>query len=261
LNKRNEKIDSRIAFTWSSNRAFGAEREPAISVLLAAYNEAKSIRGFVKSCYEEICEKLPAELMVAEDGSTDGTREILLSLKNELPIVLLSSYNRKGYAKGLIDALGNCSGDWVFFSDSDGQYSLSNFWNLWDQRACYDMIIGCKIHRREAAHRIILAKGFHKIVNSLFGLSLHDADCGFRLIRKEVVRSVIKEVKLLEYSFWAEFTIRACLKGFRVCEVPISHSNRAHGNTHIYEPSRIPMIVLKQFRGLARLYSEVKRNH
>jgi hypothetical protein len=43
--------------------------------------------------------------------------------------------------------------------------------------------------------------------------------------------------------------------------VPISHSNRAHGNTHIYEPSRIPMIVLKQFRGLARLYSEVKRNH
>lgn len=244
----------------SSSRGVGfeLERRPLV-VLLPAYNEVNTIVDVVKTYYAEVCEKMHAQLVVAEDGSTDGTREILVSLRSELPIVLMSDHSRKGYAKGVSDALRSCSSDWIFFSDSDGQYFPSDFWNLWTQRNGCDMIVGCKVHRREAAHRIVLARGFHKIVNGLFGLSLHDADCGFRLIRKDVIRSVVDEVKFLEYSFWAEFTIRACLKGFRVCEVPINHSSRASGETHIYKPSKIPMIVLKQLRGLARLYSDVKK--
>ena len=237
------------------------EEKPKISILLPAYNEAEIISDIVRAYHSEICGKLPAELVVAEDGSTDGTREILFSLRDELPIVVLSDHNRKGYAKGVKDALNSCGGDWVFFSDSDGQYSPSNFWNLWEHRDGYDMIIGRKLRRSEGIHRTILAKGFHGIANGLFGLGLHDADCGFRLIRRKVIRSVIDEVKFLRYSFWAEFTIRACLKGLRVCEVPINHASRTYGSTQIYKPSKIPMIVLKQLRGLARLYTDVKNGH
>jgi glycosyltransferase involved in cell wall biosynthesis len=233
--------------------------EPEISVLLPAYNEAKTISNVVKSYYEEICERLPAELIVVEDGSTDGTREILSSLRNEFPVVVNSDPSRKGYAKGVSDALRKCNRDWVFFSDSDGQYSPSDFWNLWECRRSYDMIIGRKVHRREGMHRIILAKGFHQIVNGSFGLNLHDADCGFRLIRREVIKSVIDDVKFLKYSFWAEFTIRACMKGFKIREVPINHSNRTFGNSQIYKPSKIPTIVLKQFMGLLHLYADVKK--
>jgi glycosyltransferase involved in cell wall biosynthesis len=232
-----------------------------ISVLLVAYNEADSIRDIVTSYYKEICSKLSAELIVAEDGSNDGTKEILISLKDELPIVLLSANKRKGYANGVNDGLRKCKGDWVFFSDSDGQYLPSDFWKLWEQRDGNNMIIGAKMHRREAVHRTILARGFHKILNRNFRLSLHDADCGFRLIRKDVIQSIIDEVRFLEYSYWAEFTIRACLKGFKICEVPISHRARIHGETHIYKNSKIPMIILKQLKGLTYLYSEVKPDH
>lgn len=234
------------------------EEKPKISILLPAHNEAGNISSIVRAYHSEICGKLPAELVVAEDGSTDGTREILFSLRDELPIVVLSDHNRKGYANGVKDALNSCGGDWVFFSDSDGQYFPSNFWNLWEHRSGHDMVVGRKLRRSEGIHRTILAKGFHRIVNGAFGLSLHDSDCGFRLIRKEVVRSVIDEVRFLKYSFWAEFTIRACLRGFRVCEVPISHGSRAFGNTQIYGFSKLPMIVLKQLRGLSRLYFDTK---
>ena len=240
---------------------FRLEERPEISVLLIAYNEAETISGIVKTYNDEICRKLPSLIIVAEDGSTDGTKEILASLKNELPFVLLSDPNRKGYAKAVSDALRYCNSDWVFFSDSDGQYSPSDFWKLWKQHDYYDMVIGSKVRRSESMHRTVLAKGFHEIANGLFGLNLHDSDCGFRLVRKEVISLIIDEVRFLKYSFWAEFTIRACLEGFRIREVPIKHSSRAHGNTHIYEPSKIPMIVLKQLKGLAHLYVDVRNSH
>jgi hypothetical protein len=123
------------------------------------------------------------------------------------------------------------------------------------------MVIGRKVRRGERAHRIVLSKGFHKLVNGTFGLNLHDADCGFRLIRDEVISSVIDKVRFLDYSFWAEFTVRASLEGFRIVEVPISHGCRIGGGTQIYKPSKIAEIVIRQLEGLARLYVDVRSDH
>jgi len=242
-------------------KSFGLEfgEKSMLSVILPVHNEAEIISDIIRLYYDEICSRLPARLVVAEDGSIDGTREVLFALKREVPMVLLSDHNRKGYAKGVADALRICNSDWVFFSDSDGQYHASDFWRLWENRNGYDMVIGCKVCRNEGLHRVVLAKGFHALVNGLFGLNLHDADCGFRLIRREVIQSVLDEVRFLKYSFWAEFTIRSCLKGFQVCEVPIRHNARLHGDTHIYKPSKIPLIVLKQLKDLAHLYADLRK--
>jgi glycosyltransferase involved in cell wall biosynthesis len=237
----------------------GLNVTPVVSIVMPAYNEADTIKDVVIEYYEEIVNKLPSKLIVAEDGSIDRTPEILSSLADEIPISLFSDRNRKGYAKGVGDALKKCKAQWIFFSDSDGQYSPNDFWRLWENRNGYDMIIGRKLHRSEGIHRTVLSKGFHGIFNQLFSLSLHDADCGFRLIRKDVIQSVVDEARFLKYSFWAEFTIRACLKGFRVREVPINHTSRTNGGTRIYAPSRIPIIVLKQLKDLALLYTDIKR--
>jgi glycosyltransferase involved in cell wall biosynthesis len=232
---------------------------PLIDVLMPAYNEVSSIRNVVLEYYDEIGRKLPSRFIVAEDGSYDGTKDVLLSLKTEIPISLFCGPVRKGYTKGVGDALKKCRGEWIFFSDSDGQYSPSDFWRLWENRYKYDMVVGRKLHRSEGAYRTVLSNGFHGIANNLFGLNLHDTDCGFRLIRKELVDSILSEVKCLEYSFWSEFTIRTCLRGYKVLEVPISHASRMSGKTQIYKPSKIPMIVLKQIKGLASLFVETRK--
>jgi len=231
---------------------------PIVDVVLPAYNEVDVIKDIVVDYYNEIGQKLPSNLIVAEDGSDDGTREILHALRKDVPIYLFCDSRRKGYSKGVGDALKRCNSEWIFFSDSDGQYSPSDFWQLWENRYGYDMVIGRKLHRSEGIYRTVLSKGFHSLANNLFGLNLHDSDCGFRLIRKELVEEIVNDVRFLEYSFWSEFTIRSCLKDFKVLEVPIRHSSRANGNTRIYSPEKIPLIVLKQLKGLTELFAEMR---
>jgi dolichol-phosphate mannosyltransferase len=233
---------------------------PILDIVLPVHNEAKSIRDVLLNYYNEIATKLPSRLIVAEDGSTDGTRQILEELNRTINMSLFCDNKRKGFAKGVRDALKRCDSEWVFFSDADGQYSPSDFWQLWENREYYDIIIGHKVVRNENIHRLILAKGFHAIANNLFQISLHDADCGFRLIRKNVIDSVIEEIGCLPFSYNAEFTIRSCLKGFRVLEVPISHFSRRTGQTQIYTPSKIPLIIAKQLRGLAELFSQTRKD-
>jgi hypothetical protein len=62
----------------------------------------------------------------------------------------------------------------------------------------------------------------------------------------------------LKYSFWAELTIRACLKGFKVIEVPIRHSGRIGGSTRIYSPIKLPYIIFKQLEGLLELFAQTR---
>jgi glycosyltransferase involved in cell wall biosynthesis len=231
---------------------------PVVDVVLPVYNEVATIRRVILDFYKEIAVKMPVRLIVAEDGSDDGTRDVLLSLRNEIPISLFCDPRRKGFSKGVSDAFRRCRAQWVLFSDSDGQYFPSDFWRLWENRNGYDMIIGRKLIRNDGVHRKVLASGFHALTNALFDLKLHDADCGFRLVRKEVIDSVLDEVKCLKYSFNAEFAIRAALKGFKILEVPINHAYRARGETQIYKPSKIPFIVIKQLQGLAELYAEAR---
>jgi len=229
--------------------------KPLLSMVFPVHNEVSTIENVLLAYYKRIASKIPLEIIVAEDGSTDGTRQVLLSLRNRIPIKLCLGNGRKGYAKAVGDALKHANGDWIFFSDSDGQYRSLDFWTLWKKREDYDMVIGWKVRRTESPYRIFLQKGFHAIVKSLFGVGMHDIDCGFRLMRNEVVRKVIDEVNHLEYSFWAEFTIHAFSKGFRIGEAPISHNKRAHGSTHIYGMTKIPWIVLKEVIGLRNLRS------
>lgn len=234
----------------------------SLSMVLPVYNEAPIIEGVIPP-YGEIVARLKdvigiknVEIVVAEDGSTDGTKEILVHLKDRTPMKLLLGENRKGYAKAVGDALKYATGDLIFFSDSDGQYRAKDFWKLWKNRSNHDMVIGWKVRRKEHLHRILLSRGFHMVVRALFGLKLHDIDCGFRLLRREVIDAVVDDVRCLKYSFWAEFTIRSFLKGFSVVEVPIFHQDRSYGSTHIYKLTKIPWIVARQIKGIVDLYSE-----
>jgi glycosyltransferase involved in cell wall biosynthesis len=220
---------------------------------MPVHNEAGKIEKVVSAFYEEIARKTEAEFTIAEDGSTDGTKQILQKMSTKLPIELYLDSERKGYARATKDALRKASSPYVFFSDSDGQYIPSDFWSLWDQRFVADLVIGRKVNRAEGLHRLILSRGFHAVTRILFGVKLHDIDCGFRLVRRTLLLSILDDVERLEYSFWAEFTIRALSSEARIVEVPIQQRPRAEGDSRIYSPRKLPIIVAKQLLGLFRL--------
>ena len=75
------------------------DKNVELSVIMPVYNEAANIKEIVIDYFETIVCKLNSDLIVAEDGSTDGTKEILSSLKNDIPFNLFSDPRRKGYQK------------------------------------------------------------------------------------------------------------------------------------------------------------------
>jgi len=226
---------------------------PSLTVFLPVYNEAATIGGILQEFYERVAVPYHAKLLVCEDGSTDDSREVLGRLAKTLPMELVVGPDRKGYDGAVRDGLKRVTSDYVFFTDSDGQYDPGEFERIWNARDSYDMVIGRKDHREEKFYRTLLSRGFHMLVKAFTSVPLRDMDCGFRLIRRETVETVLPEVHSLRYSFWAEFSIVTYRKGLRILEVPVTHRASVRGGTSIYSWNRIPRIIVLQIFGLLRL--------
>jgi glycosyltransferase involved in cell wall biosynthesis len=225
---------------------------------LPAHNEAETIGGVLADFYRVVAQPTGAKLLVCEDGSTDATSSVLASLQQSIPFTLESHRARKGYAAAVATGLKRVTTPFTFFADSDGQYDPADFWKLWPLASQADMVIGRKVHREESWHRVVLSRGFHLLAKAMTQVPLQDMDCGFRIVRREVIDRVLPRVHSLRFSFWAEFSILAWAEGFRVLEVPVSHRPRLHGETSIYPPNRLPSIVTAQLVGLADLGRRLK---
>jgi len=234
------------------------QSEPEISILLPVHNEAKTIEKTLLDFYNEIGTKIPLEIVVSEDGSTDGTKDVLLKLSEKIPMKLILGKDRKGYMEGVKDGLRKVTTDHVFFVDSDGQHVASDFWELYEKRDAYDMIVGRKIKREDPPYRILISEVFHSIVRAIFRLPVHDPDTACRLINRKVLDSVTEETSILKYSFWTEFTVRAFKKGFKLAEVPVIHRRRLHGTTQLYRPPLLFRIIVLQLIGLFKLWDTLK---
>jgi glycosyltransferase involved in cell wall biosynthesis len=230
-----------------------------LTTLVPVYNEAGSIATVLRECHDAVIRRWGGQFLVCEDGSTDGTPELLAKLAPELRLTVHSGPSRKGYARAVRDGLALTDTPWVFFTDSDGQYDPLDFGRLESAIADCDMVIGRKVQRQERFYRVLLSYGFHFLARAFTDVPLKDMDCGFRLIRREVIESVLPDVRSLPYSFWAEFSIVAYRRGFRIREVPISHRARLVGSSSIYRWNKLPRILMAQALGLLRLGSRMNQ--
>jgi len=229
-----------------------------ISLLLPAHNEGGTIQKTILEFYQEIGMKIPVEIIVCEDGSTDDTREALLELSKEIPIKLILGEKRKGYMKAVKDGLNAIDTDLVFFADSDGQHVARDFWKLYEVRGKYPVVSGCRVKRADAPHRRLMSTVFRWMAANLFKLpSFHDITAPYKLMKTKVAQEVANECKYMKYSFWTEFTVRAYKKGFNITEVSVNHRRRMNGATRLYNPEKLVSIVLSQLVGLFKLWKEL----
>ena len=232
-----------------------------ISLLFVVNNEEDVIEETIQSFFLEISNKVPPKIIVAEDGSVDNTKKILLNLTKTTPITLVTEKNKKGYMQATQDGLMHIDSDIIFITDSDGQFVPSDFWKLYQELEKYDIIIGWKKNRADPVWRKCIAKGYHLLVRKVFGLPLHDPNTAFRIIRKKVLDDITPETKLMKYSFWTEFTIRAFKKGYRMIEIPINHKKRLNGKSHIYNLKIFPIMLISQLSNLFKLWKELKTHY
>lgn len=203
-----------------------------ISVVIPVFNEIDSL----ESLLGEIIESVPNlyEVIFVDDGSTDGSREILQKMARENQLVRLIEHPRNlGKSAAYVNAFGIIEAELVVTLDADLQDVPSEIPKMVQALGDYDMVVGWKQGRfANEPTKAIPSKVFNSVLTLMFGLKLHDSNCGFRLMRRSVARSLILTGD--SYRFIPQI---AHMQGFKVKEFPVHHRKRQFGRTK-YGPSR-----------------------
>jgi glycosyltransferase involved in cell wall biosynthesis len=229
-----------------------------LTVVLLAHNEASVIADEIRSFNEAILRRLPdAELVVAEDGSRDGTRDRIIAVSSEIPLRLLGGQERLGYQRAVLNALSSTSAEWVCLFDSGLKHDPGDFWKLWDVREGYDLILGHRTNREDQWYRRLFTYGLNFVVRRLFGVRYRDCDTGMRLLRRPVVDTILRSNPFFTGFGSTEIVLRAHAAGFRITEVPTSYRQRVGASRGV--PTRaIPRLIFRVINDLRKLRNELR---
>lgn len=201
-----------------------------LSIFFPAYNEEFVIKKTLTAAVKVI--PLIAEtyeIIVINDGSTDRTREIVEDIISINPrIKLISHAANQGYGAAIKSGLAAARYPWVIACDSDGQFDLSEIKKFTPFIKDYDLIIGYRLKRIDSRYRRFMAFILRLVNLVLFKLNLRDVDCGFKLIRRSVIKTV-GQLTTTSAITVTEFITRAVRLGYRVKEVGVSHHSRSGG--------------------------------
>lgn len=233
--------------------AAAATSKAPVTVIVNVFNEAETIEREIRDIHAEIIQKLPgSELIVAEDGSTDGTKEILTRLKGELGIIHSTSPERKGYARAFRDAVALASNPYVFFSDTGGKQDFSDFWKLYEHCPRYGIVSGRRAGRRDQLYRRLMTWLYNFLLRCYFHVHLRDADAGFRIYQAPLIRKIANETWVNRHLISSELALRAIYSGFDVKEVPVLYRQRA-GTSRGLPPAKIPKVIVSVLKNFSTL--------
>ncbi len=232
---------------------------PSISVVLPAYNEEESIPLTVANVVEalqDLCEDY--EIVVVNDGSRDRTAQVTLALAQQYRQVRLVQHEvNKGYGAALYTGFISARKDLVFMTDGDAQFDVREIRLLLPLLEGADLAVGYRNPRRDPFHRLLYAWGWNLLINLLFGYTVRDVDCAFKLFRRGILNDFVVESRGATFS--TEFLVRAKRTGHRIREAGVTHLPRQAGKPTGGRPD----VVIRAFKELIRfrwrLFREPRR--
>ena len=234
-------------------------RLSAISVFFPAYNEEANLKRTVKKALE-ILPKIANtwEILVINDGSEDNTGEIAENLKRENPnIRVIHHRQNRGYGAALKSGFYNAKYKWIAFCDADGQFDFSEITRFIDtqQKTNADLVIGYYLKRKVPFLRILGSKLlWEPVVFLLFGLKVRDIDCGFKLIKKEIIEKIPQLEAERGPFISSELLIKAKRQGYKIAEVGVHHYPRKAGKA----TGASLKVILSGFSDLWRLRGKLQ---
>ncbi|HZJ72570.1 MAG TPA: glycosyltransferase family 2 protein [Planctomycetota bacterium] len=207
-----------------------------LSVAAPCYNEAESIEAVVAR-WDEVLAKAPlsSEIVLCNDGSTDGTAAVLERLQRRFPRLRVVSFEQNGgYGRALSAAIDATRGEHVVTIDSDGQFELADGLALLEelQRGGHDCVTGWRMGKKDNLFRVAMDRGLNLLVRALFGVRLRDTNCALKVARGEVLRGLRIEAR--GYPTPTEIVVRLAAKGCKVGEKGVSHLPRAGGASKLH---------------------------
>ena len=224
-----------------------------LEILLPVYNEVNYLEKLLNGIKKCIGKKIRYNFLICEDGSTDGTKELIKKLRKIYQIRLISGKGRKGFSKAVQDGLKNAKSDYVLMMDSDGQCDFKKILEFWKYRKDYDSINAYRIKRRDFAYRKVFSLICYFIYNTLFQVPLKDPSFTFIMINKKVYKSLNHYKVQCPDGFSWEFNARSKMKGYTFKNIPMTHKKRPFGDTKIYTYSNLPRIAYRHLIGMIKI--------
>jgi len=201
-----------------------------LSVVIPVFNECRTIREIVRQVAAVPVDK---EILVVDDGSTDGTREILAGLDGKDGVRVFLQPENRGKGAAVSVGFQNARGDVVVVQDADLEYDPREYTKLLqpieDGRA--DVVYGSRFlgggPRRVLYFWHTVGNRFLTLVSNMFtNLNLTDMESCYKMFRREVVQSMAIESR--RFGIEPEITAKVARRGYRVYEVPISYYGRTY---------------------------------
>ncbi len=201
---------------------------PSLSVVVPAWNEAGNLEQLVRRCQEV----LPGftrrfEVILVDDGSRDGTREIADRLAGEDPRVRAIHHPfNLGYGAAQKSGFDVATCEWVALVPADNQFDVADLERYLAVSADADVVGGVRVDRKEAWDRRLVSGVFNRLLRSLYGVELSDVNW-VKMFRRELLRQI--DLETPGFTADAEVIVKICALGARVTELPVAHHPRTWG--------------------------------
>jgi len=206
------------------------KRLSSLSIAMPAFNEEANIAATVldaASAAKKVADEY--EIVVVDDASSDGTAETVAELAaRDRSIRLIGHRVNKGYGAAVRTGLNACRLDWIFITDSDGQFHYDELSAFAEETDGADLVIGYRKKRMDPFHRVFVAQVLLRVWNlCLFGLAVRDVDCAYKLL----ARRVRDEIELTTASAITvtELIVKALRRGYKIKQLPVTHYPRKFG--------------------------------
>jgi len=204
-----------------------------ISLVLPAFNEAAVIGRAVAEAEATLAGRFAAfEIIVVDDGSTDGTAdEVQRQLPTSPHTRLLRHGTNRGYGAALRTGFEAARFPLVAFTDADCQFDLSELADLAALAADHDIVAGYRADRKDPWRRRFLSRGYNLLTRTLLGTCVRDVDCALKVFRRAALAQLFPESR--GFFVNTEMLTRAGRLGLTVTERPVTHRPRAGGDSKV----------------------------
>lgn len=201
-----------------------------LSVVIPVYNEVATLERLITAVSQAPVQK---QIIVVDDGSTDGTRELLLELQDQIDIILLHEFNR-GKGAALRTGIQAATGDWVIIQDADLEYDPQEYPRLLQPLLddVADVVYGSRFIGH-GPHRVLyfwhyVGNQILTLLSNMFtNLNLSDMETCYKVFRRDIIQSI--RIEENRFGFEPEITAKiARIPDIRIYEVGISYYGRTY---------------------------------
>jgi glycosyltransferase involved in cell wall biosynthesis len=229
----------------------------SVSLFFPVYNDETTVRAITERALSMLeAYGLPFEIIIVNDGSLDGSRDVAEQLASEHPgaVRVVHHEANRGYGAAFRSGVDASRFDWICMVDGDNEYDVHDVLKMLELRNFYRMVIGFRYRKLYSTSRIFVSYVYNRLLRWLFRTPFRDISTGVRIFH----RCILDDIALTSDSPFvgAELAIKTMLRGYPVGELGIQTFPRTFGRSTSTSPRNIVRTIADMLRVRRQIFSD-----